>query len=162
MRPGLCWISTRTPRPGSTHSNLTSGCTWPDITVRPGCAAQSSRSRLHLEGQAGPSPVLVYLVWQGGRRGCHRPAFRPFRAGVEAATSFAPVRDEAIALAGVTGCLIPEFQGDAMPLGTAAVGVEHLAAGSIGAWKNPVGSRHEGHTCESSEVLARSSTAKLK
>jgi len=61
---------------------------------------------------------------------------------MEATTSSATESDKMIACPVATGCLIPELQANAISFGALAVGMEHLAAGGIGAWKNPVRSCH--------------------
>jgi len=61
---------------------------------------------------------------------------------MEATTSSATESDEMIACLISACCLIPELQANAIPFGTLAVRMEHLAAGGIGARKNPVRSCH--------------------
>jgi len=61
---------------------------------------------------------------------------------MEATTSSATESDKMIACPVAAGCLIPELQANAMLFGALAVGMEHLAAGGIGEWKNPVRSCH--------------------
>jgi hypothetical protein len=61
---------------------------------------------------------------------------------MEATTSSATESDKMITCPVAAGCLIPELQANAIPFGALAVGMEHLAAGGIGAWKNPVRSCH--------------------
>jgi hypothetical protein len=61
---------------------------------------------------------------------------------MEATTASATESDEMITWPVTAGCLIPELQADAIPFSTLTVGVEHLAAGGIGARNNPVRSCH--------------------
>ena len=61
---------------------------------------------------------------------------------MEASTSTATESDKMIACLIAAGCLIPELQADAIRFSALAIGMEHLATGGIGAWKNPVRSGH--------------------
>jgi hypothetical protein len=72
----------------------------------------------------------------------HRRSFVAFSGDMEATTSSATESDKLIACPVAAGCLIPELQADAIPFSALAVGMEHLAASGIGAWKNPVRSCH--------------------
>jgi hypothetical protein len=120
----------------------TSECSWPDIIVRPGRGIATSPGRLFhrepRERRAGSSSK------DGEYPGRFRDgSLAAFPGDMEAATSAAAESDKVITWPVAAGCLVPEFQCNAMSLGALAVRMEHLAAGGIGAWKNPARYGHE-------------------
>lgn len=110
---------------------LMSECSRPDRIVRPRLLPQS---RTRPEGPSSSGSESRGLF--------HRRSFAAFSGDMEATTSSATESDKLITCPVAAGCLIPELQADAIPFGALAVGMEHLAAGGIGAGKNPVRSCH--------------------
>jgi hypothetical protein len=61
---------------------------------------------------------------------------------METAAALAAINGQLIAWPGSARRLIPEIQGDSMPIGGSTVVVEHLPAVRVGAGENQLRSRH--------------------
>jgi hypothetical protein len=87
-------------------------------------------------------PVLQFRIIPIAENGTSTNVLDPFLTDMEAAALLAPVDSQNIAFADMTGCLVPEFQGNAVPVRRTPVAVENLAAIGIGTRKNQMPSRH--------------------
>jgi len=86
--------------------------------------------------------ILVYFVLQSAGIVVMTKAIDPFLTDVEAAAPFAAENGELTVFPGAAGRSVPDFQGNALLLGGAAIVMENFAAGGIGASENQLGHLH--------------------
>jgi hypothetical protein len=96
--------------------------------------------------------ILVDFVLQSAGIVAMTKAIDPFLTDVEAAAPFAVENDELTVFPGAAGRSVPDFQGDAVLLGGAVIGMENFAAGGIGASENQLGHLHRESALSSDQV----------